>query len=161
MEICVFGAGSLGTLIGGCLARDHDVTLVDREPHVSTITEEGLRITGAIEKRTHPTGATTPPAAADLAVVTVKSFDTAEAAAALADCVLNGVLSLQNGMGNEATLAETLDCPVLAGTCTYGARRGDPGVVECTGIGDILIGAREGGGSAYADRVTKAFATGG
>ncbi|WP_336328271.1 ketopantoate reductase family protein [Halovenus sp. HT40] len=157
MQICVFGAGSLGTLIGGVLASEHSVMLVGREPHVSVIERDGLRISGAIETTTHPAATTTPPEAAELGVVTVKSFDTAEAAEALAECSLDGVLSLQNGMGNEELLAEALDCPVLAGTCTYGARRGDPGTVECTGIGDIVLGPRDGGKSALADRVTEAF----
>jgi 2-dehydropantoate 2-reductase len=161
MEICVFGAGSLGTLIGGVLAREHSVTLVGREPHVSAIERDGLRISGAIEETTYPAAATVPPAAVDLAVVTVKSFDTAGAATALAACSLDGALSLQNGMGNEGILAETLDCPVLAGTCTYGARRGAPGTVECTGVGDIVIGARDGGQSSLADRVTAAFSDAG
>lgn len=157
MDICVFGAGSLGTLIGGILAREHSVTLVGRDPHVSAIERDGLRISGAIKETTHPAAVTSPPATADLTVVTVKSFDTTEAADVLSECALNGALSLQNGMGNEETLTENLGCPVLAGTCTYGARRGDPGTVECTGIGDIVIGPREGGKSAYADRVTEAF----
>lgn len=161
MDICVFGAGSLGTLIGGILARKHSVTLVGREPHVSAIERDGLRLTGAIEETTYPAADTTPPVEADLAVVTVKSFDTAEAAESLAECSLDVALSLQNGMGNEGILAESLDCPVLAGTCTYGARRGDPGTVECTGIGDIVIGAHDGGESAFADRVTAAFAEAG
>ncbi len=157
MDICVFGAGSLGTLIGGVLARAHDVTLVGREPHVSTIEREGLQISGAIETTTHPRADTTPPATADLAVVTVKSFDTPGAAEVLAECSLDAVLSLQNGLGNEATLADRLDSDVLAGTCTYGARRGDAGTVECTGIGDIVIGAPDGGDSELAHRAVEAF----
>jgi 2-dehydropantoate 2-reductase len=157
MKICLFGAGSLGTLIGGCLAREHSVTLVGREPHISAIERSGLAIRGAIETTTFPDAATTPPDRADIAVVTVKSFDTAEAATALTACSLDGVLSLQNGMGNEETLATALDAPVLAGTCTYGARRRDPGTVECTGIGEIVLGARNGGDSELAREVTDAF----
>lgn len=157
MELCVFGAGSLGTLIGGVLAREHSVTLVGRDPHVSAIEREGVRISGAIADTTHPAAATTPPDSASLAIITVKSFDTAEAAEALEPCSLDGVLSLQNGMGNETRLADGLDCSVLAGTCTYGARRGEPGTVECTGIGDILIGPRDGGATPFARRITDAF----
>lgn len=157
MEICVFGAGSLGTLIGGLLAREHSVTLVGREPHVSAVAEDGVKITGKIEETTYPEARTTPPEATELAVLTVKSFDTAVAGRELTDCTLDSVLSLQNGMGNESVLAGMLPCPVLAGTCTYGARRQDPGAVECTGIGDITVGAREGGPSDLAERVAGAF----
>lgn len=161
MDICVFGAGSLGTLVGGILADAHDVTLVGREPHVSAVERDGLQIRDAIEATTHPRAGTTTPDAADLAVVTVKSFDTPAAADALVDCALDGALSLQNGMGNEATLAERLDCEVLAGTCTYGARRSDPGTVECTGIGNIAVGASNGGDSELARRVVDAFQSAG
>jgi 2-dehydropantoate 2-reductase len=157
MEICVFGAGSLGSLVGGLLARVHDVTLVGREPHVSAIERDGLAITGDLSARVEPSARTTPPADADLAVVAVKSFDTDAAVEALAECELDGALSLQNGMGNERRLAAGLDCPVLAGTCTYGARLSDPGRVECTGVGEIVLGAREGGQSDLADRVGAAF----
>jgi 2-dehydropantoate 2-reductase len=140
MDILVFGAGSLGSLLGGLLARAHEVTLVGRDPHMQAVDAEGLRITGEEPTTVHPRAKTAPPATADLAIVTVKSYDTAAAARALADCVLDACLSLQNGMGNEATLAAALDCPVLAGTCTYGARRTAPGAVECTGIGQVTLG---------------------
>lgn len=159
MDIVVFGAGSLGSLVGGLLARAHDVTLVGRDPHVRTVSESGLRLSGAIETTVRPDAATTPPERADLAVVTVKAGDTAGAADALADTTLDAVLSLQNGMGNESILADALPCPILAGTTTYGARLTDPGHVECTGIGDVVLGARDGGPSQLADRVGAAFST--
>jgi len=157
MDVCVFGAGGLGSLVGGMLARTHDVTLVGREPHVSAVAGGGLLLTGALDEQVTPAAHTTVPDRADLAVVTVKSFDTAAAARALQNAALDGVLSLQNGMGNEETLAAHLDAPVLAGTCTYGARLVEPGVVECTGVGEIHLGPHEGGTSALADRVGAAF----
>jgi len=153
MDICVFGAGSLGSLVGGMLAREHTVTLVGRDPHVSAIERDGLRVTGEMELTVTPAARTDPPDAADLAVVTVKSFDTPDAARALEATRLDCVLSLQNGMGNERELASVLSPPVLAGTCTYGARLVEPGVVECTGVGEIALGPRKGGTAPVADRV--------
>ncbi|MDS0476099.1 ketopantoate reductase family protein [Natrinema sp. 1APR25-10V2] len=164
MNTVVFGAGSLGSLVGGVLARDHDVTLVAREDHARAVRESGLRLEGAIDGRTHVTPAATTDGTdleADLAVVTVKSFDTAAAAAALATGSFDAVLSLQNGMGNESTLASRLETPVLAGTATYGAILQEPGVVECTGRGEIVVGARDGGPSPVADRVGAVFADAG
>jgi 2-dehydropantoate 2-reductase len=157
MDVVVFGAGSLGSLLGGLLARKHAVTLVGRDPHVSRVRETGLRIEGAIETTVFPDADTEPPAEADLAVVCVKSFDTAEAAAALTEMGLEWCLSLQNGMGNEELLADRLDATVLAGTCTYGAMLDSPGVVRCTGVGETVLGPREGGHSEVADRVGGAF----
>jgi 2-dehydropantoate 2-reductase len=156
MEFVVFGAGSLGSLIGGLLARVHDVTLVGRRPHVERVREDGLRIEGRVTATVRP-DARTAPVDADCALVTVKAFDTPAAAGALAGHDYDCVLSLQNGVGNEERLAERLEPPVLAGTCTYGARLRGPGRVECTGAGEVALGAREGGPSTLARRVGRAF----
>ncbi|ERH10800.1 MAG: ketopantoate reductase [halophilic archaeon J07HX64] len=160
MEVCVFGAGSLGSLVGGLLADDHEVHLVGREPHVTAVREDGLCVTGEFDRTVYPSASTTPPATSDLALVTVKSFDTAAAARALADRSVGPVLSLQNGMGNEEQLETHLSDPVLAGTCTYGARLADPGVVECTGAGEITVGPQGGGQSTAADRVGETLSSG-
>jgi hypothetical protein len=109
MDVLVFGAGSLGTLVGALLARVHDVTLVGRNPHVSRVSEGGARVSGAIEAHTAPAATVEyDGSAADFAVVTVKSFDTAAAAEALAAGSFDAVLSLQNGLV-EDELAARLD----------------------------------------------------
>ena len=157
MDVVVFGAGSLGSLLGGLLAREHPVTLVGRDPHVATVQERGLSVGGELSFSVRPDAVTDVPDQADLALVTVKAFDTDTAAVALADVELDACLSVQNGMGNEATLAAALDCPVLAGTCTYGATLPEPGRVDCTGVGEVALGARLGGLSEVADQVGAAF----
>lgn len=162
MRTLVFGAGSLGSLLGGLLARTHDVTLVGRDPHVERVRRSGLRIEGALTARVDPSATTTvPDERFDLAVVAVKAFDTDAAAAALRRADIDVALSLQNGLGNEARLADALACPVLAGTCTYGARLDGPGVVECTGVGEVALGARDGGRSERAETVGEGFRTAG
>ncbi|SDX67044.1 ketopantoate reductase family protein [Halobellus clavatus] len=143
MEIVVFGAGSIGSLLGALLARvpDHDVTLVGRGPHVSAIRRRGLRVEG-IESFTVEPQATTDGTdlAADLVLVTVKAYDTEAAARELRTGEFDAVCSLQNGMGNEETLAGYLDCPVLGGTTSYGAVRTDSGEVVWNGAGEIAVG---------------------
>ena len=131
MDVLVFGAGSLGSLVGGLLSEAHDVTLVGRDPHVEAVRTDGLRITG-VETTTARPAATTDgtDASADLGVVTVKAYDTEAAARTLATGDPGVVCSLQNGMGNEAALASHLDGPVVAGTTTLGARLAGPGRVE-------------------------------
>ncbi|WP_435077544.1 ketopantoate reductase family protein [Halococcus sp. AFM35] len=160
MEVVIFGAGSLGSLVGGLCAREHRVTLVGHDPHIAAVRESGLAVEGAVECTTQPDARTTVPDRADLALVTVKSFDTPAAGRALADCGPDVTCSLQNGLGNEATLDTYLDT-VLAGTCTYGARLAAPGRVECTGIGEISLGATDGGHSAAAERAVEALRTAG
>jgi len=159
MEIIVFGAGSLGSLVGGLLARAHDVTLVGRDPHVATVQRDGLRITGVETVDVDPAATTDATgASADLALVTVKTHDTGAAARALATGDYDAVCSLQNGMGNEDVLAETVDAPILAGTVTCGARLVGPGHVEWTGRGTVTLGAwRPADDARPVERVAGAF----
>lgn len=161
MDIVVLGAGSLGSLLGGLLAREHDVTLVGREPHVGAVADAGLDTVGTESFHVEPEARTALPERADLAVVAVKSYDTETAASQLADCSLDACLSVQNGMGNEATLAAALSSPVLAGTCTYGARLDSPGTVAFTGRGEVVLGPPDGGESETARRVARAVADAG
>lgn len=158
MKVVVFGAGSLGSLLGGLLARTHTVTLVGRDPHVSTVNEQGLSIDGEITATVTPDARLDVPAEpVDLAIVAVKSYDTGTAARALRACDPEAVLSVQNGLGNEEVLADALDGEVLAGTCTYGALLESPGHVRCTGLGEVALGPRTGGDSPASDRVGDAF----
>lgn len=158
----MFGAGSLGSLVGGLLARAHDVTLVGRDPHVSAVRDGGLRVTGAVEAHTRPDATTDGTGlSADLALVTVKAYDTAAAADALATGEYGAVCSLQNGLTEETLASRMPDVTVLSGTATYGARLRDPGRVECTGEGTIAIGAHSGGPDPWGDRAGEAFAAAG
>ncbi len=158
MEAVVLGAGSLGSLVGALLAREHAVTLVGRDPHMAAVREGGLRVRGVESFAVEPEATTDGTGlAADLAVVTVKSYDTAAAAEVLATGDYGAALSLQNGMGNEATLADALDCPVLAGTTSHGAVLTEPGVVEWTGRGEVALGAWTADAEAHVKPTVEAF----
>jgi 2-dehydropantoate 2-reductase len=162
MDVVVFGAGSLGSLVGGLLAREHDVTLVGRSDHVTAVRETGLSVGGEFEFTAYPDATTDgSDLAADLVVVTVKSFDVETAAGTLSTGDFGTAIPLTNGMGAEATLAEHLGCPVLAGTATYGAVLERPGRVDCTGVGEVVLGDREGGESTDARETGEAFRTAG
>lgn len=50
---------------------------------------------------------------------------------------------------------------VLASTVTYGAVLREAGLVECTGRGEVVLGARDGGTSETADEAGRAFSTAG
>lgn len=158
MEIAVLGAGSLGSLVGGVLARGHEVTLVGRDPHVATVRTEGLRVEGLESFVVHPAATTDDGGlTADLAVVTTKAFDTPAAAEALATGDVGSVCSLSNGMGNEVTLAERLDAPIVAGTTALGATLDAPGRVAWLGRGDTVVGPWTDGADAAARRVGETF----
>ncbi len=158
MEILVFGAGALGSLLGGRLAGAHEVTLVGRDPHVRAIEADGLAVVGDRPQRVNPSATTDGEGhQADLAIVAVKAFDTAAAAADLATGMVDTVWSVQNGLDNEETLAEALpSATVLGGTCTYGATRPEPGTVRAAGDGQLVVGLPDGGSAPAVDRVVAA-----
>ncbi len=77
MNICVFGAGSIGGLLAGLLKRDgRDVSVIARGAHLRAIQANGLRVrTPDGEFTTHPAATDAPAALApqDLVVVATKT----------------------------------------------------------------------------------------
>lgn len=129
-RICIYGAGSIGTYVGGRLqAVGVPVSYVGRPRIAEQIAAHGLRLSdwqGAdislpaeeVDFQTDDAAVET----ADLVIVCVKSAATAEVAKALvgrlrADAV---VMSLQNGIGNARTLAQALPgVPVLTAMISF------------------------------------------
>lgn len=179
MHVVVLGAGSLGSLFGGLLAGTGadasagpdggvEVTLLGRDgDHARRVQADGLRLT-------HPDGSeeTVPvelateyeaAAAADVLVVLVKSYDTADALASVAPH-LDGadVLTLQNGLGNAETIAEHVPAErVIAGTTSHGAVREAPGHVRHAGPGETTIGRYFADNDARVDAVADALTAAG
>lgn len=138
MRACVVGAGSLGSAIGGTLAAaGNPVTLVTRNAdHVAAIGDRGLRLDdGEAVRRVDVVAATGYDGLApvDLAIVLVKSFDTADAIVAARPVIgpATTVLTLQNGVGCEQTIADLVGRDrVVAGRTFVGGRIVEPGLVE-------------------------------
>jgi 2-dehydropantoate 2-reductase len=149
------------------------------EPGVGEGAESCPTKQGAVEAGGAPAGASEPvlrrtpvravadPAEAgpvDLILVCVKSYDTAAAAAALRQIVRPEtiVLSLQNGIENEAILAASLGLPPLLGALTHiGAELVAPGVVRHDSGGRIIFGELDGRRSARAERLAQLFSAAG
>ena len=138
MEICVLGAGSLGSVIGGSLARSgHGVTLVTRNrAHVEAVRSNGLRLVDDRRSVAVDLSASTTTAGVarpDLMIVLVKSFDTTAAVESAQDLIRAGtvVLTLQNGVGCEELIGDVIGLDrVIAGRTFVGGRLVSPGVVE-------------------------------
>ncbi len=148
MRILVMGAGAIGSMVGGRLAAEHDVTLVARKPHVDAITAHGLELTGHTERTVQVDATTTPRDVdpVDVVLLTVKAYDTAQATRqAIAAVGQNTyVVSLQNGLGNLATIAEHVPASrVIGATTSHGCLFHGPGRVEHTGLGDTVLGPME------------------
>ena len=140
MKICMLGTGSLGSTIGGTLAQGgSEVYFVDQwKEHIDKINENGLKMTVEkedwyvkVDARTTAEGI----GPVDLVIVLVKSFATKEAVSQLKETNVIGentlVMSLQNGLGNEETIAEVVgEANVISGKTYVGGRLLSPGYVS-------------------------------
>lgn len=171
MHVVVIGAGSLGSAIGGTLAGDgHDVVLVTRnQDHVDAINANGLLLDDGDTQHLVKVVADTSYAhheVAELAIVLVKSFDTADAVRAalpVIDPETTTVLTLQNGVGCEAIIADVAGgAHVVAGRTFVGGRIVAPGVVQYGVIGrTTTIGELDGEITPRIDRIATAFRSAG
>ena len=146
VDILVFGAGSMGSLVGGLLSIHHPVTLVGRREHMDAIAARGLRITGKTARVVHPRAATRIPSGIHPALVLVatKAYATRDAMVALRRFADSAVfLTLQNGLDNPDTIGRTAR-RVIAGTTSHGVTFLGPGEIRHAGIGDTTIGAWKG-----------------
>lgn len=138
MRVCLIGAGSLGSAIGGTLAQaGHQVTLVTRHAaHVEAINDHGLVLDDGRRRQAVTVTAATDYAGTetvDLAIVLVKSYDTRAAVAAASPVIgpATTVLTLQNGVGCEQIIADVIGRQaVVVGRTFVGGRIVQPGVVE-------------------------------
>lgn len=132
MKIVMLGAGALGSTIGGTLAMGgNDVHFVDMwQEHVDLNNKDGLHMTNEKEDWYVRVDARTTAdtiGEADLVIVLVKSFATKQAVEQLKQTNVIGkntlVMSLQNGLGNEETIASVIGSEnVISGKTYVGGR---------------------------------------
>ena len=165
MKILVYGAGAVGSTIGGMLAEaGHAVTLVGRETHMARIAAAGLKINGIWGDhhiKTMKTATDLPPEAPEWILLTTKAYDTEAAAKALAGRYPQNIpiLHLQNGIGNAEILAQSVGWPrVISGMVIVGFRMPLAGFTSVTVSADkIKIGRRDGTLDAIVQEMVKVF----
>jgi len=161
MRICIVGPGAIGCLFGAFLARSgNDVTMIDRHAdRAELIGSRGIVMTGISGDFTVAVEATVDTArtrSAELVMICVKSYDTANAVAGLPrdlpeDCA---VLTLQNGLGNVELIAERFGAErSYAGTTALGATLLGPGHVRHSGKGVTTVGRFSGAPDARVDKI--------
>ena len=156
MRILVVGAGAIGSVLGGFLAKaGHDVTLLGRAWHLDVVQREGLTITGLwgehrvtpLKTATHPDDLAAPARARapwDWIFVCVKAHQTGDAAEIVSRLLSPTTLvcAFQNGLGNYERLTQQIDpSRVALGRVIFGVEL-SPGAVRVTVCADdLLIGA--------------------
>ena len=129
-RVCVVGAGVIGSLYAGHLARVAEVTcLVRREEHARALNEHGLRISGRHHFLSHPTAATTLDGLPEphLVLHCTKTTSLEPAAAALAGRWPEAtMMTTQNGLGAEQIVRGHGDWPIVSAvTFMSGTKRSD------------------------------------
>jgi 2-dehydropantoate 2-reductase len=149
MRICIVGTGAVGSLFAANLAGLEDVEVwafdLNRE-HVDAINREGLRLTGAavVVGRPRATADAAELPACDFGIVATKAMHTEPAIAATAHAFADGfVATVQNGLGNEETLARHVE-RVIRGTTFPAGKIVAPGHVQWDVQGDTTLGPYDG-----------------
>lgn len=146
MEILVFGAGAIGSFLGGVLSKRNHVTLVGRPDHVNAIRQHGLKISGQTSMIAKPNATTRVPRTPkpEIVFVATKSYDTEAAMQSLAPFGKTSLfVTLQNGFDNADVIARTAS-RIVAGTTAQGVTFVGPGEVRHAGVGDTIVGSWSG-----------------
>ena len=173
LRLLVFGAGAIGTYIGGSLAHaGHYAVFLERPEVAEFIRQNGIRIHRPTAGAS-PAAITLPPSAYecvgslsealslapfDVVLYALKSFDTPSVIASLPNSKFPPVLCLSNGVDNEPALADAMGAEnVIAGAVTTAVRRHAAGDV----IVERLRGIGVASGHTLAPRLTAAMNTAG
>ena len=157
MRIAVFGAGALGSVVGGLLSRRNEVTLIGRSAHMQAIEHNGLVVGGMVEAVFVPQAVSEVGQVheVDIVIVTVKAYDTLEALEAVRPLLDKGavLVLLQNGLRQLAIMSEGHMDSVI-GVTSIGATYVSPGKVSYAGIGDTYFGSLS-GATEQAERIAE------
>jgi 2-dehydropantoate 2-reductase len=148
MRVCIVGCGAVGSIFAANLAQldEIEVWAYDlAQEHVDAINAHGLRLSGAGEVvgKLRATSDSRDLPGCDFGIVATKAMHTEPAIAATAHAFADGaVCSVQNGIGNEETLAGHVS-RVIRGTTFPAGRIIEPGHVQWDVKGDTTIGPFE------------------
>ena len=144
MRIAIYGAGSLGTILGAYISKAGvEIELINRnKAHIEALQTKGAHITGTVEF-TQPVVAYTPDqmnGEYDVIFLMTKQQHNAEVVTMLKDYLAadGALVTFQNGLP-EVQIAEILgEERVLGCTVAWGATLQGPGVCELTSAPDAL-----------------------
>ena len=155
MKLAIIGAGGVGGYFGAKLLRaGHNVSFVARGEHLHALQTKGLHVqhpslefSEKVDALDMSTLMKRSPSSFDALILLTKSMQTFMIAEQLlawfnATSSSTYVISLQNGVENEAILGEFLPKEyIIAGlTRKIGAHVIQPGVVEAVGIAETILG---------------------
>ena len=148
MRVLIVGCGAVGGLFAANLAQLDDVEVwaydLD-DAHVTAINQHGLRLSGAgdVVGTVRATTKAYDVPECEFGIVATKAMHTADAVAAASAALRDAsVASVQNGVGNEETIADHVT-KVIRGTTFPAGRIVEPGHVQWDVKGDTTFGPFE------------------
>jgi 2-dehydropantoate 2-reductase len=150
MKILLFGAGAVGGYFGAKLSKPADVTLIARGKRLEAMKKSGLTLRNAAdgtEEHYLVNAQEKPQGFYDLIIIAVKSADTHTAAEICKPHLApqGSVLSLQNGAGSAALLAEIFGLEkVIGGVVTSGISVPEAGVILYEPYPSLKLGSLSG-----------------
>ena len=164
LKVLVYGAGAIGTYVGGSLAlKGHGVTFQEIPKAADYLQANGLQLningeTSSLEKPRVTTSVeeSLKYGPYDVAIFALKSFDTEAALKQIQphSAEFPPILCLQNGIENEAAIARVIGKEkVITGTVTSALGKPGPGEVTLERLRGIGIAA----GHTLSEKLVKAF----
>jgi 2-dehydropantoate 2-reductase len=145
MEVVVYGAGAIGSLVGARLQEAGvSLSLIGRNTQVDAINANGLLVKGPEESHiVHVAATTTLPGPADVILLAVKSQDVKDACRVIAQQHSDAtVVTMQNGVRSDWEAAAILGRERIVGcVLNISATYLEPGVVEQNTSGLFQVGA--------------------
>ena len=166
MNFVIVGAGALGSIYAAYLARaGHQVSLIARGERAAALARHGIAIVGE-ESFTARCNIVTRPEAlqqADVVIVAIKTYDTAQALASIRGLKVKSAFSVQNGVLKNQQLGEIFGPQAVVGAISMIGGDvlpvdGDlPGAVRYSMPGPTVMGEPAGGESSRVAELVGTF----
>src|SRR5262245_58875045 len=121
MRIIVLGAGGVGSVVAGYMARaGYDVVMIARPGHAAVVQRDGLQMRGLenFQVQVPALADATTLHKADILLIVVKTKDMERALASVAHLHVGGVASLQNGVVKNEQIARVFSQEKVIGSTT-------------------------------------------
>ena len=161
MRVVILGAGGVGSVIAGYLARAGDeAIMIARPEHAAAVQQRGLQIRGLdnFQVQVPALADANSLHEADMLIIAVKTKDMERALAGVAHLKVGGVASIQNGVVKNEQLARVFGWDKVVGSTTMiGATLVRNGEVEYTLDGITFFGELEKRSSSRVTQIVEAF----
>lgn len=166
MNFVIVGAGALGSIYAAYLARaGHKVSLIARGERAAALSIHGVGIVGEDSFSARCNIVTQPQTLrqADMVIVSVKTYDTAQALAPLRGMEVKSALSVQNGVLKNQQLGEVFGAHAILGAVgmlggeVLPAEGDRPGAVRYSVVGPTIIGSVAGDDSSRVKELVETF----